>query len=231
MGNDPQKYRLLWLGSRSRLPLPLRSSHSFLLCPSGRDSHCSIMDDGYARSNTIFDFISECASGVATELKSYEGHIKEGDFDFSRIKKHPEFGKRMARLYNYHGHNDMMAVLDWIKNEPAFRIHRRELFTEMQRSIRRARDLNIPIVQAAQEIRMIPGNQSKYAGFKRLASRTLLSKGLEFDCVIIDLSKVGQNAYYRYSSTEMYVAMTRAMRAIYFITDQDSVVLSVPQGI
>lgn len=188
-------------------------------------------DDGFVRANTVYDFIGECASGVATELESYEGHIKAGDFDFSRIKKHPEFGKRMLRLYKYHGHNDMMAVLDWIKNEPAFRIHRRELFTEMQRSIRRARDLNIPIVQAAQEIRMIPGNQSKYAGFKRLASRTLLSKGLEFDCVIIDLSKVGQNAYYWYSSTEMYVAMTRAMKAIYFITDQDSVVLSVPQGI
>lgn len=137
----------------------------------------------------------------------------------------------MARLYKYHRHNDMMAVLDWIKNEPAFRIHRMELFTEMQRSIRRARDLNIPIVRAAQEIRMIPGNQSKYTRFKKLASRTLLSKGLEFDCVIIDLSKVGQNAYYWYSSTEMYVAMTRAMKAIYFITDQDSVVLSVPQGI
>ena len=91
--------------------------------------------------------------------------------------------------------------------------------------------MDIPITQAAQEIRMIPGNQSKYAGFKKLASRTLLSKGLEFECVIIDLSKVEQNAYYRYSATEMYVAMTRAMKAIYFITDQDSVVLSVPQGI
>lgn len=188
-------------------------------------------DDGYARANTIYDFISECASGVATELKSYEGHIKDGDFDFSRIKKYPEFGKRMQRLYKYHGHDDMMAVLDWIKNEPSFRIHRRELFTEMQRSIRRARDLNISITQAAQEIRMIPGNQSKYAGFKRLASRTLLSKGLEFDCVIIDLSKVSQSVYNRYSSTEMYVAMTRSMRAIYFITDLDSVVLSIPQGI
>lgn len=137
----------------------------------------------------------------------------------------------MERLYKSHGHNDMLAVLDWIKNELGFHIYRRELFTEMQRAIRRARDLNIPITQAAQEIRMIPGNQSKYAGFKKLASRTLLSKGLEFECVIIDLSKVGQKAYYRYSSTEMYVAMTRAMKAIYFISDQDSVVLTVPQGI
>ena len=78
---------------------------------------------------------------------------------------------------------------------------------------------------------MIPGNQSKYAGFKRLASRTLLSKGLEFDCVIIDLSKVNQNPKNNYSATEMYVAMTRAMKAIYFVTDQDSVVLDVPKGI
>ena len=189
------------------------------------------IDDGYSRANAIFNFIRECASGVATELKSYEGHIKDGDFEFSAIKKFPEFGKRMERLYKCHGHNDMMSVLDWIKNEPNFRIHRRELFTEMQRSIRRARDLNIPITQAAQEIRMIPGNQSKYAGFKKRASRTLLSKGLEFECVIIDMSKVGQKAYSRYSSTEMYVAMTRATKAIYFITDQNSVLLSVPQGI
>ena len=189
------------------------------------------IDDGYARVKTIFDFISDCTIGVSTELKSYESHIKNRDFDFRRIKKYPEFGNRIEKLYKNHDHNDMMAVLDWIKNEPVFRIHRRELFTEMQRSIRRARDLNISITQAAQEIRMIPGNQSKYAGFKKLASRTLLSKGLEFDCVIIDLSKVTQNSYNRYSSTEMYVAMTRAMRAIYFITDQDSVLLNVPQGI
>ena len=188
-------------------------------------------DDGYTRANAIFDFIGECASGVATELMSYENHIKNGDFDFHRISKHPEFGKRMESLYKYHGYNDMMSVFDWIKNEPVFRIHRRELFSEMQRSIRRARDLSIPITQAAQEIRMVPGNQSKYAGFKRLASRTLLSKGLEFDCVIIDLSKVNRNGNNRYSSTEMYVAMTRAMKIIYFISDQDSVLLTAPQGI
>lgn len=188
-------------------------------------------DDGYVRANAFFDFISDCASGIATKLKSCEGHIRGGDFNFTRITKYPEFGKYMERLYKKHSHNDMLAVLDWIKNEPDFHIYRKELFAEMCRSIRRARDLGISITQAAQEIRMIPGNQSKYAGFKRLASRTLLSKGLEFDCVIIDLSKVKQNATSGYSATEMYVAMTRAMRAIYFITDQDTVVLDVPKGI
>lgn len=187
--------------------------------------------DGYSIANTIYVFICSCTSGVTTELKSYETHIIDGDFNFSKIKKFPEFGKRMERLYKYHGNNDMIAVLDWIKNERSFRIYRKELFSEMLRSIKRARDLGIPIAQAAQEIRMMPGNQSKYTAFKKLASRTLLSKGLEFDCVIIDLSKVGQNVRNNYSSTEMYVAMTRAMKAIYFITDQDSVILSIPQGV
>lgn len=188
-------------------------------------------DDGYTRANTLYDFIGECACGIATELKSYESHIRNGDFKFSRITKFPEFGKKMEQLYKCHGHNDMLAVLDWIRNESGFHIHRRELFTEMQRSIRRARDMSISITQAAQEIRMIPEIQSKYAGFKKLASRTLLSKGLEFECVIIDLSKVGLHANNRYSSTDMYVAMTRATKELFFITDQDSVLLSVPRGI
>lgn len=188
-------------------------------------------DDNCTRVNAIFGFIGECSCRVSTELKSYEEHIKDGSFDFKRIKKYPEFGELIEQLHKFGGFDEMLAVLEWIKKESVFRIHRRELFTEMQRSIRRAKDLHISITQAAQEIRMIPGNQSKYMSFRRLASRTLLSKGLEFDCVIIDLSKVNQNKSNQYSSTEMYVAMTRAKRAIYFITDQDSVLLSAPVGI
>ncbi len=189
------------------------------------------INDGYTRANKLFSFICNCASGVATELKSYEKHIRGGDFDFRRITKHTEFGVKMTKLFIHHGCNEMMEVLEWVKAQPAFRIYRKELYAEMQRSIKRSRDLGISITQAAQEIRMIPGNQSKYAGFKKLSSRTLLSKGLEFDCVIIDLSKVKQSIGNRYTSTEMYVAMTRAKKAIYFITDEDSVLLAVPQGI
>ena len=71
---------------------------------------------------------------------------------------------------------------------------------------------------------MIPNNQSRYAGFKRLSSRTVLSKGLEFECVAINLEE-------RFTATEMYVAMTRAMKTIIFITDQDSVLLDIPEGL
>lgn len=35
----------------------------------------------------------------------------------------------------------------------------------------------------------------------------------------------------RYTTTEIYVAMTMAMKVIYFITDHDEITLDAPQGI
>ena len=191
------------------------------------------VDDAVTRGRVLFDFINECASGVSNELGSYENHIISGDFDFHRIKKHPEFGNRMIRLQETNSYDSMLRILEWVKACRELRLHRRELFYEMQRSIRRARDNQDTILKAAQDIRMIPENQSKYSDFQYLSSRTLLSKGLEFECVIIDLSKanMGRGNNNRYSVTDMYVAMTRATKAIYFITDQDSVLLSAAQGI
>jgi len=185
-------------------------------------------NDGDTIAKGLFNFILECASNAATELKSYKGHIQSGDYDFHLLKKHKDFGNRIMKVYQTHSHDDMLSVLEWIKNTKIFKLYRKELFDEMQRAIWRSRDRQITIEQAAQEIRMLPDSQSRYPNFKRLASRTLLSKGLEFECVIIDLSKINQG---RYTSTDMYVAMTRAMRAIYFIIDQDSVLLDKPEGI
>ena len=59
---------------------------------------------------------------------------------------------------------------------------------------------------------------------KKLSSRAVLSKGMEFEYVTINLEE-------QYTATEMYVAMIRAMKTFYFITDQDSIVLNVPQGL
>lgn len=180
--------------------------------------------DAYTRIERIYSFIENCATQVNAELESYKKHISEKDFDFGKIKKHPEFGRRILNLYRNTGYDEMLSILEWIKSNPTFRLYRRELFTELMRSIRYARDKGTTIYEAAQQIRMIPHNQSKYSGFKKLSSRTVLSKGLEFECVAIDLKE-------QYTASEMYVAMTRAMKVIYFITDKDSVLLDPPLGI
>lgn len=181
-------------------------------------------DDGSTIARTIYSFIEDCATNVNTELSSYKKHIYAGDYNFGRIKKHVDFGERMLNLYQNHGHDEMISVLEWIKSNPCFRLYRQELFTELIRSIRFANEKGISICEAAQQIRMNPNNQRKYADFKKLSSRTVLSKGLEFECVAINLEE-------RYTATEMYVAMTRATKEIIFITDQDSVLLDVPIGL
>lgn len=181
-------------------------------------------DDGAELSLSIFSFIEKCATQVNAELGSYKQHIYNKDFDFGRIKKHVDFGNRIKKLYQNHRHDDMLSVLEWVKSNPIFRIYRRELFTELMRSIRYARDNGTTIHEASQRIRMIPTNQRRYAGYKKLSSRAVLSKGLEFECVAIDLEN-------KYTATEMYVSMTRATKVIIFITDKDSVLLDVPDGI
>ena len=52
----------------------------------------------------------------------------------------------------------------------------------------------------------------KRFSFPRLSSRTVLTKGLEFDCVIID-------ARDKMDVRGFYVAMTRAKKHIYIISD------------
>ena len=123
-------------------------------------------DDGHIRAKTIFAFIEKCVTKVNTELGSYKNHIWNGDFSFGRITKHTEFGNRMLKLYQNHGYNEMLSVLEWIKSNTTFRLYRRELFTELISSIRFARDRGTTIYEAALQIRMIPNNQSRYAGFK-----------------------------------------------------------------
>ncbi len=179
-------------------------------------------EDGSIKAKAVFSFIEECATRINAELGSYKKHINNGDHNFTQIKKHPEFGERMLRLYENNCYDDILSVLNWIKFHSLFKVCRKELFNELIRSVRHARDKGITIYEAAQQIRTVSIYHSQYAGFKKLSSRVVLSKGLEFECVVIDLKE-------RYTVTEMYVAMTRAMRTIYFITDKDSILLDTPQ--
>lgn len=180
--------------------------------------------DTHEKVKAVFSFVEACASRVTAELSSYRNHISLGDYNFSRIKKHPALGAKILSLKQNGQYNDILSVLEYIQCRPEFNIFRKELFGEMIRSIRYAQDQNLTIYEAAQQIRMNPNYQRKSPDFKMLSSRTVLSKGLEFECVAIDLKD-------SFSATDMYVAMTRATKLIYFITDRDDVLLDIPKGI
>ena len=178
-----------------------------------RDSQVSVL--------RLLSFLELCASGIKTELGSYRRNIQAGKYDFRRITKFPEFGKLINAVHEDCSNESIMAVIDWIKHERSFNLHRKELLAEMRRALTYSSENNISILDAAQRIRTVPGLQRKYPGFKMLSSRTVLSKGLEFDCVIIDLEK-------GMSVTDYYVALTRAKRQVIILSDKQTITLTAP---
>ena len=160
----------------------------------------------------VIKFAMECSTGVVKELKSYIEKLKNDSFDFSRIKKHTDFRDILTETTSNLPKETLFKILTWFSAKAEFKQYRSELLLEMLRSIKYAIDHDVTIYDAANHIRKDIGLQKRYTGFKYLSSRTLLSKGLEFDCVIIDMTTP-------LSAKDFYVAMTRAMKKIYIIAN------------
>lgn len=160
----------------------------------------------------VIKFAAECSTGIGKELKTYIDKLKISSFDFSRIKKSPDFRAIIEETAPDLTKKTVLKMLMWFSSNPAFKQYRTELLSEMIRSIKYAIDHEVSIFDAANHIRKDLGLQKRYTGFKFLSSRTLLSKGLEFDCVIVDMTTP-------LSAKDFYVAMTRAMKKIYIISD------------
>lgn len=167
----------------------------------------------------VIDFESKCATKVNSELRSFIDKLKKNNYDFRRITKNQSFGRMIEEVRNCNNNEAILRMLLWFEQNKAFKYYRLELHREMVRSIKFAHDNNISVFEAAEHIRKDPALQIRYADYKFIASRTLLSKGLEFDCVIIDMETP-------LSAKEFYVAMTRAMKKIYIISS--SAVLQFP---
>lgn len=163
---------------------------------------------------TVIKFLAECAIGVNKELTSYIKRLESNSFDFSRIKKHKDLRDIIDDALPNVSKETVLKILIWFSTSSKFKKYRVELLSEMIRSIKYSIEHEITIFDAANHIRKDSSSQKKYTGFKFLSSRTLLSKGLEFDCVIIDMTTP-------LSAKEFYVAMTRAMRKIYIISNSD----------
>lgn len=156
-------------------------------------------------------FMSLCSTGVGTELKTYIKKLEENTLDFSRIKKHPDFRKIIEESSSSITKVTILKILSWFSECSVFKKYRKELISEMIRSIEYSIDNQTSVFEAANHVRRDSNLQKRYNSFKFLSSRTLLSKGLEFDCVIIDMVTP-------LSAKDFYVAMTRAMKKIYIIS-------------
>lgn len=161
-------------------------------------------------------FIKTCSTGVSAELKSYIERLQKDDVNFSRIQKHKDIGEAIKTVATTSNYNSVYNLICIFEPKSEFKTYRKELYSEMLRSIKYAIEHNTSVFEGANHIRKDAHLQKRYSQFKFLSSRTLLSKGLEFDCVIIDTMD-------KLSVKEFYVAMTRAKKKIYIISQTDEV--------
>lgn len=161
-------------------------------------------------------FIKICATGITTELKSYIEKLKKDDTNFSRIQKHKDIGDKILSVATTSNYNSVYNLICSFEQKHEFKIYRKELYYEMLRSIKYAIEHDSSVLESANHIRKDVHLQKRYSQFKFLSSRTLLSKGLEFDCVIIDTTD-------KLSVKDFYVAMTRAKKKIYIISSTDEI--------
>lgn len=175
-------------------------------------------DNGYERSAAVLEFTYFCATKVSTELKSYYDNFKKGKRDFGRIRKHTELAEPLQSICNSIDYQAIMDVLRWVRSYPESKIYRKELYGEMMRTIIYAKNHKCSLAEAAKQIRLNPGLRKDYSNFKCLSSRTLLSKGLEFDCVLVDMTDPPR-------AKDFYVALTRARYEVILISNVDRIVL------
>lgn len=171
---------------------------------------------GFRLALIVLGFIATCATGVTTELKSYIERLKKDNADFSRIQNHQDIGEAIAAVATTSDYSALYNLIRIFEQKFEFKIYRKELYYEMLRSIKYAIEHNSTVYEGANHIRKDAHLQKRYSQFKFLSSRTLLSKGLEFDCVIIDTSD-------KLSVKDFYVAMTRAKKKIFIISPTDEI--------
>lgn len=156
---------------------------------------------------------SDCANSVKTELKSYINNLEKGSTNFSRIKKHEEIGRIIKAITEDCTPQTIFEFLRSINNSSNFKIYRKEYFFTIGRIYKYMIEENIGIEEAIDLLENNKFRMEQKPKYSRLSSRTVLTKGLEFECVIVD-------AFAEMDSRDFYVAITRATKMVYILTDK-----------
>lgn len=161
----------------------------------------------------LLERLKDMVNGIQTELGSYINNLKKGKSDFSRINKQKDFGQLINNICIENSPQSILDALRWIRNSKDFKMYRKELFYRIERTYSYMVEEGVSLREATEALNGQQHFTEKRFNFPRLSSRTVLSKGLEFDCVIIDARE-------KMDVRDFYVAMTRAQKYIFIISDE-----------
>jgi DNA helicase-2/ATP-dependent DNA helicase PcrA len=168
------------------------------------------------RAAIIIEFTDTCFSNFRNIYSSHYNRILNGSLDFHRITKRKEiepFVQKLADDASF-SNSTLRDWFFWVEHTPGINLHRRELIYEVKRCAKLSEDNGKLSSTVAKDIRNLPEYQRNHqTRAKYICSRTVLSKGLEFDNVIVDMSTP-------LSAQDFYVAITRAKKKLIILSDK-----------
>lgn len=159
----------------------------------------------------LLEGLKEAVNGITSEFSSYISNLQKGKSDFSRIMKHKDFGVLLKKVCDDDSPKAVLDILRWLESSQ-LKKYRAEYIYRIEKLYTYISEEGVSIKDAVEKL----GNSERFIekdfAFARLSSRTVLTKGLEFECVIIDIRD-------KMDVRDFYVAMTRATKYIYVISD------------
>lgn len=178
---------------------------------------CSDFDNktGSDLALSVLDFAALCFTGTSQGLKPFRSNLEQGRFDFRRIRKHLGVKSSLTALGCDSAVASIEGVLAAIKDDHDFRLHRGILYHEVRRALKVAMVEGITASEALESIRAQRSAFEEHSPCQRLSTRTVLSKGLEFDTAIVDANGIKD-------ARDFYVAISRCKRQLIIVSNSST---------
>jgi len=168
--------------------------------------------NGPERALRVIDFSKMCVTQVGKHLKTSEDRFKAGQMPTAKSGAGNQLAvESLRRVATDDAPAAVSGALAAIKNLPGSKTFRSELLSEMQKTTRLAASMpNVPWDDVAWEVRDRARRDGRTLE-RRLVSRTLLIKGLEFDhAIVLNADELDVK--------NLYVALTRGSKSLTVLT-------------
>lgn len=216
-----------WPPSAHKLASELKGSFTSMEEMECKDllSWCKKIENatGGTRAIAVIDFAATCLTKVSAELARIKGKIASGDSSFARLQKHKNVALCLQQIVSSPDIDLVGKTLDAIRRIEGCILYRRELWNEMKRAIANYEARESGLCEVAWRQRSRASVMGRLVE-KRVVSRTLLVKGLEFDHAVV-LNADALNA------KELYVAMTRGSKSLTVLSSSPTILKEIPTNI
>lgn len=171
---------------------------------------------GPDKALAVLELLTTCVTKIKTEFASYINNLKKGKMNFCKIKKYKDTGATLVEIATTGRYISILNLIIWFIKSTDFKVYRKEFLYKICKIYKTANDEHISVLEAINLLEQNNTFMEKRMNIPRMSSRTVLTKGLEFECVIVDLRN-------EIDARDLYVALTRATKFIYIISDKDSI--------